>query len=47
MNFKCGIGMSGWLGILKATADDAGLAKGLNVHAGKIYYDAVAKAHNL
>ena len=31
----------------KATADDAGLAKGLNVHAGKIYYDAVAKAHNL
>ena len=31
----------------KATADDACLAKGLNVHAGKIYYDAVAKAHNL
>jgi len=30
----------------KAIADDAALAKGLNVHAGKIYYDAVAKAHN-
>jgi alanine dehydrogenase len=27
-------------------ADDANLAKGLNVHEGKIYYDAVAKAHN-
>jgi len=31
----------------KATEDDAALAKGLNVHEGKIYYDAVAKAHNL
>ena len=31
----------------KALADDAGLAKGLNVHEGKIYYEAVAKAHNL
>jgi alanine dehydrogenase len=31
----------------KAVADDANLAKGLNVHEGKIYYDAVAKAHNL
>ncbi len=31
----------------KAVADDAALAKGLNVHEGKIYYDAVAKAHNL
>ena len=30
----------------KAVADDANLAKGLNVHDGKIYYDAVAKAHN-
>jgi alanine dehydrogenase len=30
----------------KAVADDANLAKGLNVHEGKIYYDAVAKAHN-
>jgi len=26
---------------------DAALAKGLNVHEGKIYYEAVAKAHNL
>ena len=31
----------------KALADNADLAKGLNVHAGKIYYEAVAKAHNL
>ena len=31
----------------KALADDADLAKGLNVHEGKIMYAAVAKAHNL
>ena len=31
----------------KALSDDAALAKGLNVHEGKIYYEAVAKAHNL
>ena len=31
----------------RALADDAGLNKGLNVHEGKIYYAAVAKAHNL
>jgi alanine dehydrogenase len=31
----------------KALADDANLAKGLNVHEGKIMYEAVAKAHNL
>ena len=31
----------------KALADDAGLAKGLNVHDGKVMYEAVAKAHNL
>jgi alanine dehydrogenase len=31
----------------RATDEDAALARGLNVHAGKIYYDAVAKAHNL
>jgi len=31
----------------KALADDAGLNKGLNVNEGKIYYAAVAKAHNL
>ena len=31
----------------KALADDANLAKGLNVHDGKIMYEAVAKAHNL
>ena len=31
----------------KALADDEHLAKGLNVHEGKILYAAVAKAHNL
>jgi alanine dehydrogenase len=31
----------------QALADDAGLAKGLNVHDGKVMYEAVAKAHNL
>lgn len=31
----------------KASSEDAGLAKGLNVHEGKIMYGAVAKAHNL
>ena len=31
----------------KALADDDHLAKGLNVHEGKIMYEAVAKAHNL
>jgi len=31
----------------KAIADDANLAKGLNVHEGKIIYKAVAEAHNL
>jgi alanine dehydrogenase len=31
----------------KALADDDHLAKGLNVHEGKIMYAAVAKAHNL
>jgi alanine dehydrogenase len=31
----------------KAIADDANLAKGLNVHDGKIMYKAVAQAHNL
>ena len=31
----------------KAIADDANLAKGLNVHEGKIMYKAVEEAHNL
>ena len=31
----------------KALADDVHLAKGLNVHEGKIMYGAVTKAHNL
>ena len=46
MPIKYGLTLAnkGWQ---KAVADDAALAKGLNVHEGKIYYDAVAKAHNL
>ena len=35
------------MGWEKAIADDANLAKGLNVHDGKIMYKAVAQAHNL
>jgi alanine dehydrogenase len=31
----------------KALSEDGNLAKGLNVHEGKIMYEAVAKAHNL
>lgn len=31
----------------KALADDPALGAGLNVHQGKIYYDAVAQAHGL
>lgn len=34
----------GWL---KALAEDPALAKGLNVHDGKVYYRAVADAHGL
>ncbi len=30
-----------------ALADDPGLGRGLNAHEGKIYYEAVAKAHGL
>jgi alanine dehydrogenase len=33
------------LGWEKACKEDSNLAKGLNVHDGKIYYQAVAKAH--
>jgi alanine dehydrogenase len=47
-NATIGYGLSlankGWQ---RAIADDAGLALGLNVHEGKIIYEAVAKAHNL
>ena len=44
LNFALALANKGWE---KALADDADLAKGLNVHEGKIYYEAVAKAHNL
>jgi alanine dehydrogenase len=33
------------LGWEKACRSDINLAKGLNVHDGKVYYAAVAKAH--
>jgi alanine dehydrogenase len=33
------------LGWEAACKKDANLAKGLNVHEGKIYYSAVAEAH--
>ncbi len=34
---------NGWVKALQA---DSGLALGLNVHEGKVYYEAVARAHN-
>jgi alanine dehydrogenase len=34
-------------GLQKALADDASLAKGLNIHEGDVYYKAVADAHGL
>jgi alanine dehydrogenase len=34
------------MGWRQALRDDKGLALGLNVHEGGIYYEAVAKAHN-
>ena len=40
--YALSIANKGWQ---KACADDKNLAKGLNVHEGKIYYSAVAKAH--
>ncbi len=44
IKYGLAIANKGWQ---KALTDDAGLNKGLNVHEGKIYYEAVAKAHNL
>ena len=44
IKYGLSIANKGWQ---KATSEDAGLAKGLNVHEGKIMYAAVAKAHNL
>ena len=40
--YALAIANHGWK---KACAQDLNLAKGLNVHDGKIYYQAVAKAH--
>ena len=44
IKYGLAIANKGWQ---KALTDDAGLNKGLNVHEGKINYEAVAKAHNL
>ena len=44
LKYALAIANKGWE---KALADDEGLAKGLNVHAGKVTYKAVAEAHGL
>jgi alanine dehydrogenase len=44
IGYAIAIANKGWQ---KALADDASLAKGLNVHEGDIYYKAVADAHGL
>jgi alanine dehydrogenase len=44
IGYALAIANKGWQ---KALADDAALAKGLNVHEGEIYYEAVAQAHGL
>ena len=44
IKYALALASKGWE---KACADDAGLAKGLNVHEGKIMYEAVATAHGL
>ncbi len=44
IGYALAIANKGWQ---KALADDASLAKGLNVHEGDIYYKAVADAHGL
>jgi alanine dehydrogenase len=44
IGYAVAIANKGWQ---KALADDASLAKGLNVHEGDIYYKAVADAHGL
>ena len=43
LKYSLALANKGWQ---QATADDAGLAAGLNVHEGKIMYAAVAAAHN-
>jgi alanine dehydrogenase len=44
IGYALAIANKGWQ---KALADDASLAKGLNIHEGDIYYKAVADAHGL
>ena len=44
LRYALALADKGWA---KAIDDDANLALGLNVHQGKIYYEAVAEAHGL
>jgi alanine dehydrogenase len=44
LRYTLALANKGWE---KALADDAGFAKGLNAHEGKITYAAVASAHGL
>jgi len=44
LRYALALADKGWQ---KAMDDDANLALGLNVHQGKIYYEAVAEAHGL
>ncbi len=44
LRYALALADKGWA---KAMDDDANLALGLNVHQGKIYYEAVAEAHGL
>jgi len=44
IGYALAIANKGWQ---KSLADDASLAKGLNIHEGDIYYKAVADAHGL
>jgi len=44
IKYGLAIANKGWQ---TATSEDAALAKGLNIHAGEIKYEEVAKAHKL
>jgi alanine dehydrogenase len=44
LRYALALANKGWREALK---QDAHLALGLNVHEGKVYYEAVAKAHGL
>ena len=44
LRYALALADKGWREAIK---DDPNLALGLNVHEGKIYYEAVAEAHGL